>query len=53
MNPLLFMPLIENKRLPETTQKFFRFGVPCVDEKEQEYVEGDALKMKQNTCCQA
>ena len=48
MNPLLFVPLIDNKRFPEKTRKFFRFGVPCTEEKEQEYIEGDALKI--NTC---
>jgi len=48
MNPLLFVPLIDNKRFPEKTRKFFRFGVPCIEEKEQEYIEGDALKI--NTC---
>ena len=42
MNPLLFMPLVDNKNLSEKVRKFFRFGVPDITEKKQEYIKGES-----------
>jgi len=41
MNPLLFMPLVDNKNFSEKVRKFFRFGVPDITEKKQEYTKGE------------
>lgn len=32
MKPELFLPLFDNKRLPYSVRKFFRFGVPPLPE---------------------
>ena len=30
MDPVLFLPLVDNEHLPEKIRKFFRFGVPDI-----------------------
>ena len=49
MNPLLFMPLVDNNNLSEKVRKFFRFGVPDITEKKQEYTKGEKGESQMKT----
>lgn len=49
MDPKLFVPIIENSRLPESVVKFFRFGVPEYVDEKMELSENDFLMYKTET----
>ena len=46
MDPALFVPLVDNKMLPETIRKFFRFGVPEYEPEMDDVMEEDSIMLK-------